>query len=211
MIQNIPTKPYDLERSTLTPIEERCVAYYVLFENVGVTRSEAYKAFILPMEMNSKGLLKPPPTKIALGNHAKAWFMRKDVAAFELAYIETMDVFLSGREAKVKVSKKVREQSIKDLIIEPLYNAMSGEKLTMKQLGEITDVSAKLGLFKEETIKVIPPIRYSPISCNECLYKSTIVGLVSKGKCEDECLRCKYKIECNKTGVEYTTETQLKI
>lgn len=205
---NLPYKP--IKDIHLTEIEERCVVYYVMFEYSGITRSDAFKYFIAPTLTTASGSPRPMPTKITLGNFAKAFFERKDVAKFEKEYRNTLTAFLEGRNVVAELDIKSKLESIKEKTISKLYDAFQGQTPT-ELLKDLSGIADKLGAFDGEETDIRPPERYLPVCCSECKYKVAIDEALSKGKAEDMCLKCKYKDYANENGVEYEYKNQYKI
>lgn len=205
MIVNIPLRPIGF-KTTLDDNEQNCIVCYVLFSSVGVTRIDAFTAFVLPYMMDAKRMM---PTKTTVKNYAKLFFERPEVIEYEETYRDVLKAFLSGKDTFAGQDFKEKRMSIKDTLFEKARNAIEAEVVDPDTMTKVTTVLDKIGIFDEEEVQVEPPRRYVPVMCSECLYKSAIDKAVSEGQGEDECIRCRYRLYAEQHDVFYPRERML--
>lgn len=160
---SIPMRPQGLI-SPLTDAEKDCLTWQILSS---CKKEEAYAMFVNPAIRVSKPAWKKATEML---------FDSVEAIQYIDAYKSTLEVFMNPTYKTERVSEEERRRRKTDAI-DKLMNFVIKKANDIENVDNPDDVikyAEKLGLLETEEEKIVPPLRYLPVSCADCQYKKFI-------------------------------------
>ena len=204
--------PLKLLNDTFTSIKERdknMIAFAIVF---GVRNDVAYLMFH-PEYNNGRDKLADVGKKAC-----DMFFSHSVVSEYANAYrkqIKQMKGALEAPEQSQNVgdsnSKERTDKAVRKLVNDTLCAIESNSEFDPELLKDLADLAKRLGILKEEEVKIEPPRRYLAEVCSQCRYRYCVEEALINGLAIDECKYCKALKFAQENGFKYDPTTMLDI